>query len=214
MLRCLWPAILPSCLACSTPAAAEQPALQTCVGGSEFAITVLVANRAAVPTATMGETESKAGWILCKAGFSITWVDCPFSTEPADAGSPCGATLGGTTFLVRITRDHVLHHGPVRDTALGFANVTPDGGRYATVLMDSVEEFAQRQQLSKSQVLVHVVAHEMGHMLMGSNSHSSRGLMRAGWKASELREMAELSLLFSTEEVERMRVRIAATLHR
>jgi hypothetical protein len=33
--------------------------------------------------------------------------------------------------------------------------------------------------------------------------------MRAGWKASELRDMAERHLLFSKRESERMRTRIA-----
>ena len=93
---------------------------------------------------------------------------------------------------------------------MGFAHLTPNGGTHATVLMDPVEELAQEQQLvSKAQILGHAVAHEIGHLVMGLNSHSPRGLMRAGWKANDLRDMAERHLLFSRREGERMRIRIA-----
>jgi hypothetical protein len=170
------------------------------------AITVLVANRAGVPAATIAEMQSEAGYVLGKAGISTTWVDCPFSTAPAEATSPCGGPLGVTRFLVRITRDHVTHHGSTWDVALGYARVAPNGGGYATVLMDPVEELAREQRIvSKGQILGHSVAHEIGHLLMGTNSHSPHGLMRDGWKVNELREMAERHLLFSKEEVDRMR---------
>ena len=64
--------------------------------------------------------------------------------------------------------------------------------------MGAVEELARGQQLvSKGQILGHAVAHEIGHLLMGTNSHSSRGLMRGNWNVDELRAMAERQLLFS-----------------
>jgi hypothetical protein len=204
MLRHLGQMVLCSSLAWSACAAEPEP--------PRLAITVLVANRASVPSATIAKMQSEAGWVLSKAGISITWVDCPFSTEPAEANSPCAGRLGGTRFLVRLTRDHVTYHGScVSDMALGFSRVTPDGGSYANVQVDLVEEVAwQRQRVSTGQVLGHAVAHEIGHMLMGSNSHSPRGLMRAAWKDNELRDMAARHLLFSRQEVERMRDRVAA----
>jgi hypothetical protein len=80
------------------------------------------------------------------------------------------------------------------------------------VLMDRVEELAREQQfVSKAQILGHAVAHEIGHLLMGTNSHSPHGLMREGWKVNDLREMSQRHLLFSKEEVERMRARAKVT---
>jgi hypothetical protein len=94
--------------------------------------------------------------------------------------------------------------------ALGFSHVMPDGGAYATMLMDEVEKLASQQKLvSIGRILGHAAAHEIGHLVMGSGSHSPRGLMRAGWKANELRDMAERRLLFTQQEGERMRVSIA-----
>jgi hypothetical protein len=134
MPRRLTPTILACCTAWSVAVEAERP---------RPAITVLVANRASLPAATIAEMQAAAGHVLGKAGISTTWVDCPFSTAPADPHSPCGEPLGGTRFLVRITRDRVTHHGSIWDATLGYAHVTADGGTYATVLMDRVEELAR-----------------------------------------------------------------------
>jgi hypothetical protein len=202
MPRHLAPIVLACCVCWGVDAADA--------GQHGFRITVLVANRASVPAATIAKMQSEAGWVLSKAGISTTWIGCPFSTEPAEANSPCVGRLGGTRFLVRLTRDHVTHHGSIWDTTMGFAHITPNGGSYATVLMDPVEELTREQQLvSQAQILGHAVAHEIGHLVMGLNSHSPRGLMRAGWKANDLRDMAERHLLFSKREGERMRIRIA-----
>jgi hypothetical protein len=93
------------------------------------------------------------------------------------------------------------------------AHITPEGGTYAILLMDLIETLAREQQIvSKGQILGHAAAHEIGHLLMGSNSHSPHGLMRAGWGTKELQDMAERRLLFSNSEGNRMRVRIAARL--
>ena len=96
---------------------------------------------------------------------------------------------------------------------LSYLPLPPLKVSYATVLIDRVEELAEQQVVSKGQILGYAVAHELGHILMCSSSHPPRGLMRAGWKANELRDMAQRRLLFSAEEAERMRGRIAGILH-
>ena len=40
--------------------------------------------------------------------------------------------------------------------------------------------------MDEGELLGRVIAHEIAHLLLGTNSHSDRGLMRGGWKASEL----------------------------
>lgn len=204
MTRRLSPIIFAGCVGWRVVAADAEP--------PEFRITVLVANRAGIPADTIAKMQSEAGWVLSKAGVPTEWVDCPSSTESAEAKSPCAGQLGGTRFLVRLTHDHIPHHGSASDMALGFSHVTSDGGTYATLLMDLIEELADHQELvSRGQILGHAVAHEIGHLIMGLNSHSSHGLMRSGWKAKELHDMAERHLLFSKQEGERMRIRIRST---
>ena len=49
------------------------------------------------------------------------------------------------------------------------------------------------------------MAHELGHLLMGTNEHAARGLMRAIWTRTELQRNAAEDWMFSETEMEAMR---------
>jgi hypothetical protein len=60
-------------------------------------------------------------------------------------------------------------------------------------------------------ILGSVIAHEMGHLLLGSNAHAISGIMRPHWESGELHRIAMGTLLFLPEESKRMRARIATS---
>ena len=49
-------------------------------------------------------------------------------------------------------------------------------------------------------VLGYVLTHEIGHLLLGSNSHSVSGIMSPHWNDEELRRISEGTLLFLSGE--------------
>jgi hypothetical protein len=57
-------------------------------------------------------------------------------------------------------------------------------------------------------ILASVMAHEMGHLLLGSNAHAVSGIMKAHCQLSELRRIGMGSLLFLPEQGKRMRARV------
>jgi hypothetical protein len=56
----------------------------------------------------------------------------------------------------------------------------------ASVFYDRVEELAKGGTAPVAVILGHVAAHEIGHLLLGSNSDSSLGLMCSRWSRSNL----------------------------
>jgi hypothetical protein len=52
------------------------------------------------------------------------------------------------------------------------------------------------------------MAHEIGHMFLGTNSHSSTGIMRANWSEREFGPDAGPELLFTAEQSRRMKSRL------
>ena len=60
-------------------------------------------------------------------------------------------------------------------------------GRIAYVFYDRIKRVAVSHQASVERALGHVIAHELGHLLIGVNSHSNEGLMRPGWNPGESR---------------------------
>jgi hypothetical protein len=53
------------------------------------------------------------------------------------------------------------------------------------------------------------MAHELGHLLLGSNAHSRQGIMCPDWHGGELQLASTGSLLFSEEQARFMRKRLA-----
>jgi hypothetical protein len=80
-------------------------------------------------------------------------------------------------------------------------------GNYASVYVERLSSSKALDLVNEGDLLGYVVVHELGHLLLGKDSHSTDGLMRAKWEVAELREAAKGKLLFTRNETELMRVR-------
>src|SRR5262249_60671850 len=98
-------------------------------------------------------------------------------------------------------------------TALGEALPCGLGreGCIASVFLDRVQEFANRSGISPHEVLGYAMAHELGHLLLGANSHSNRGLMQARLPN---RDIQRGDLLFTPNETAAIAQRILARIKR
>jgi hypothetical protein len=54
-----------------------------------------------------------------------------------------------------------------------------------------------------------VVAHELGHLLLGSHAHSQVGIMVPVWEEESLRNMGMGHLLFTREQSSLMKMRVS-----
>ncbi len=57
-------------------------------------------------------------------------------------------------------------------------------------------------------VLGHVLAHEIGHVLLGHNAHGRKGLMQPAWSNLEQSAMRHTPMAFTSEEAESIRRRL------
>jgi hypothetical protein len=74
---------------------------------------------------------------------------------------------------------------------------------------EHVREAAARESCPYVSVLSHVIAHEIGHVLLRSNTHAGRGLMSDVWTGREYDWMGK-EVLYSTEgESRQMRVTLS-----
>jgi hypothetical protein len=96
------------------------------------------------------------------------------------------------------------------DGVFGVAFLSTEGtGAYTDVSYNSAEELDQEWHVGLARVLGHVMAHELGHLLLGSNAHSRQGIMCPRWHGDELHLASKGSLLCSEEQARFMRERLA-----
>ena len=96
--------------------------------------------------------------------------------------------------------------------SLGFSavDVVQHAGTLATVYVDRVDELAAQAGVDRGDLLGLVIAHEIGHLILGTVEHSPFGLMRATWKAGELSRALPLDWVFSGSQGAEMRRRLIA----
>jgi len=96
--------------------------------------------------------------------------------------------------------------------SLGFAavDVVQHAGTLATIYVDRVEALAAQAGVDAGELLGRAMAHEIGHLILGTIDHAPFGLMRATWRADELSRDMPLDWIFSGTQGSEMRRRLAA----
>jgi hypothetical protein len=164
------------------------------------AITVLVFNFRQAPPETLQKAEKEAGRIFEQVGVPVTWRDCPTGNEPCRKGP------GRVFFLAMMA-------GPVQneflDTVSGYALLPT---HLATVYFDYLPRIADGKSDKNDTALVLgcVIAHELGHLLLGAHEHSIAGIMQAHWGIEQTRLALMSELSFLPEEARLMKANTPA----
>jgi len=184
-------------------------------GLSELTVTARVYDYASVPSSVIRSAEAEATRIFAAAGIDMTWVDCSGTRVPARSGlaqaeeatTGCFAPVTGADVVVRILSRSTPANRAFRDTMFGFA----EGNFVASVFYARVEDFAHGpygNQTDIPVILGVVIAHEVGHLLLGTNSHSRTGIMCGKWDGESLRLAREGFQTFSAEQAAVMRTAV------
>jgi hypothetical protein len=131
--------------------------------------------------------------ILQDAGVQVVWRDCV---------TGCADALRPRELLVRI----VAAPQGVAAESLGCAvvDLQQGAGTLATVYADRIDVVASRTGVDAGMLLGRAVAHEIGHLLLGTSSHSAGGLMRGLWSDRELQRGQAADWTFAPEDLERI----------
>jgi hypothetical protein len=162
------------------------------------AIRVRVDNYTPASPAVLAKAELEASRILGAAGLRTIWLDCQQGHPPALSQDPCRDPLETTDLVLRIVSKSTKNK--FQDTVFGFA-VRPV---LATVYYDYPVRLARSDdaEFELPLILGSVIAHEIGHLLLGPDSHSDSGIMQPRWKRKQVREALTGALLFTPVQAE------------
>jgi hypothetical protein len=144
--------------------------------------------------------------ILKNAGIEVTWRGAQTGRDGQE-GQEGQEGRDGQELIVRI----VAAPAGSRPDSLGFSFVdTGSGsGTLATIFLDRVHALSARAGADSGQLLGRAMAHELGHLLLGTTHHADRGLMRGVWSTIDLQKGQPLDWMLSAEEGARMRRALA-----
>jgi len=152
-----------------------------------------------------------AATILDHAGIRIEWVPCS-SYRAGDATSgPIRCTLPTARDELTLRIVTGAMQGPADVMLLGDSMLDQSmrSGTLATIYLEPVERLARAASVTTGTVMARAIAHELGHLLLGTNTHSAHGLMRPVWTAEELTRNEAADWSFPREDGEKMRRALA-----
>jgi hypothetical protein len=150
------------------------------------------------------QAKDRATEVLRQAGVITKWYDCSPKTASA---SGCEGSLESDAISVRTLRDT----GQIGEGIFGAAFLGNDGhGQYADIFFDRIRRLSEDSEVSLPDLFGYVVAHEIGHLLLGPKAHTWLGIMKASWRHEQLGKIQRGDLRFSDKESKAMRERLVA----
>lgn len=126
--------------------------------------------------------------ILHAAGIAVEWMDCSAvrAGHPESGPERCTMPYDRNEVALRLVdrpttgrRGQILLGDSMLDGSV-------HSGTLATIYLDHVDWLAREAHVPIETVMSRTIAHELGHLLLGTNTHSNHGLMRPVWTPAEL----------------------------
>lgn len=186
---------------------------------SPVALTVRLYNTAGIPTPELAAARNAAASILREIWPDVAFRHCGRPVSPDVAAhprtgapsapdrpiDPCADTLKPSEVVVRVINAPAFN-ATLHPDAYGVTYVVHETNRgwLATVFPDRIGQASARVGVDRGTLLGLVMAHEVGHLLLGSRYHGDTGLMVAEWPDELLARKSE-QWRFTTFEAARMR---------
>jgi hypothetical protein len=173
-------------------------------GPADLRVSVSIFDYAGVHPHVLAQAEKSITRLLGEAGLEVKRMECSSPAAPGRTSADCRKRLEPAEIVVRI----LPGFRPGDKSVLGHSL----GAAYATVYYEGAVKFAGRQLASEGAatgpILGCVIVHEIGHLLLGPNQHSPRGMMRAQWSSEELKLITDSSLHFTAQQAEAIRAEV------
>lgn len=177
-------------------------------------LTILVQDMAETDPRTVEGAIQTARRILAEAGVDADWFVCPDAQHAYDRPAACGAQPGPWALRMRLISDEKARLLPLAQNNFGVALPGKAGalGSLAYVFAERTQLHARRIKVAEDILLGHMMAHELGHLLLGESSHAASGIMTARFKARHLQAAGQGGLVFFNAQARAMRAQVAQRL--
>jgi hypothetical protein len=174
-------------------------------------ITLGVCDKVGLDVITINKAQSRLQEIFKHAGVDVTWTLSQGDRAAAmkfdrTSWEGCEAPSVVSEFFVIISNGKPS--GWPRE-AMGFSAPPKAAPHRLYVLNEAVNSVISRVgDSNKGSVLAHVIAHELGHLLISREHHSPSGIMSTRWQYGRMVEIVQGTLRFASADAHEIRTRL------
>jgi hypothetical protein len=178
----------------------------TMLSGQTPTVQVQVLDYADLKPAALHDFVARTHQILVDAGLSVQVKLCRGNLAMA-----CESETGVRRLVIRLVAGEAKKMSNLRRPPLGQSFADHQGGMYASVFLERVQDAAAGANVPWVTLLAYATAHEVGHLLLGDEAHTARGLMKANWDRKDYEAMSQNHFHFSREQIRQLTQRYGAS---
>ena len=173
-------------------------------------IHIRIYNYAGIADGQLSAGQKIADHILGKAGIHTTWQDCLPRIDQNRSTPSCDDDLSKVVLSVYLVERLERTFPSLHRNALGFSIIPKEneGATMAYVGYPRLCVLASSISFRAEELLGLAMAHELGHLLLGTNAHSNHGIMRATWRRRDLYARYWEEFEFTQEQTKRLRAAV------
>ena len=171
-------------------------------------LTLRIYNYGGVEAAALSQARRVSNRIFAQLAVETTWLICPTSPEEIATNRACALKPGPDHVILKLLPKSMSKKYGFKRGIFGFALPTAEGvpGNDISLFYERVLDLAYHGggetgfDDAKGIILGHMIAHEVGHLLLGPGSHGESGVMSFPWDRRTLTRMERGLLHFTPPE--------------
>ena len=165
-------------------------------------ITVRVYNFAGTPARDLACARQAASEIFARSEIDLNWLNCTLDADGQPADPACHTARGPAVLNLRLAPRNMEPKSGLARGIFGFSLIGEHGefSSTASIYLQRASEIVDGRKYRLGPVLGAMIAHELGHLLLGMGSHSKVGIMSLPWGPEQLIAADNGTLGFSGRE--------------
>jgi len=171
-------------------------------------LSVRVIDQVGVPEKQWQLAQQAADKVFQSVGLSVNWVHCLWNPATGNGDCPQSTTPDELKFNLVMVSEQTAKRLQAPARVFGTALTTPEGsfGSRGYIYYGRIQgKCSEEHDINESLLLGAVVAHELGHLLLGPNSHTPKGIMRPDFERDDMTGIQLSGLQFNDRQREILR---------
>ena len=171
-------------------------------------LTLRIYTYAIVQPGILKRAQRETNRIFQRFAIETAWLHCPTSPQQLSANRACAGRSGPNHLVLKLLPESMSKRYGFQRGIFGFALPTAKARPGVTIslffarVLDLAYYGGVGTSFEDAQALIlgHMMAHEVGHLLLGPGSHSAKGIMAFPWDKKILTSMERGRLQFTAQE--------------
>lgn len=169
-------------------------------------VSIRVIDQVGVPEREWRLAQQTADKVFQSAGLSVNWAHCIWNPSIGNGNCPQSTAPDELNLVIVSEQTAERLQAPARVFGMALMATAGSFGSRAFIYYGRIQsKCTEQHDINEALLLGTIVAHELGHLLLGPNSHSPKGIMKPDFERADMTGIQLSGLQFNGRQRETLR---------